>query len=106
MMHRFTTQQDAQDPVMMHDSVIFTMHQDILMKRYEDNKNTVLRHVQELLNQQPNLQGQWSIDIMQNSNEFWLIDMAPAENSAFYEESVPAQLRCPTPENWLPEIKN
>lgn len=48
------------------------------------------------------LQGQWAIDIMQNGDDFWLIDMSLAENSAFYQV-VPTQLRKKTPEQWLPE---
>ena len=46
------------------------------------------------------MKGQWSIDIMQVGNEFYLIDMALAENS-FYYDRVPKELRNPTPENWL-----
>jgi hypothetical protein len=41
---------------------------------------------------------------MQNGNDFWLIDMALAENSAFYRECVPADKRCPTEEDWIPKI--
>ena len=32
-----------------------------------------------------NLTGQWSIDIMQNGDDFWLIDMARATESALVE---------------------
>lgn len=104
MMQRFTAGEDAKDPVMVHDAVIYHMHEETLMNRYEANKDLVIQHAQTLLDHQPDLTGQWSIDIMQNGDEFWLIDMAVAENSAFYEESVPAQLRAPRKENWLPEL--
>lgn len=40
---------------------------------------------------------------MQNGEDFWFIDMALAENSAFYE-CVPECLRKPVEENWLPKI--
>lgn len=77
------------------------MHEDTLMARYEANIEAVVEHVKNIL-PALNLQGQWSIDIMQNGDDFWLIDMALAENSAFYEV-VPPQLRRKIPEQWLPE---
>ena len=64
-----------------HDYVIYTAHEHILTKRYEDNKEKVLSEVQKLL-PDCKLQGQWSIDVMQNGNDFWLIDMARASESS------------------------
>lgn len=64
-----------------HDYVIYTAHEHILAKRYEDNKEKVLSEVKKLL-PDCKLQGQWSIDIMQNENDFWLIDMARASESS------------------------
>ena len=64
-----------------HDYVIYTAHEDVLAKRYEDNKEKVLSEVKKLL-PDCKLQGQWSIDIMQNGNDFWLIDMARASESS------------------------
>lgn len=46
------------------------------------------------------------LDIMQNGDDFWFIDMAVAENSAFYRETVPPALRNPMEENWLPDINH
>lgn len=64
-----------------HDYVVYTAHETVLTKRYEDNKEKVLSEVEKLL---PNcrLKGQWSIDVMQNGDNFWLIDMARASESA------------------------
>lgn len=64
-----------------HDYVIYAAHEDVLAKRYEDNKEKVLSEVKKLL-PDCKLQGQWSIDIMQNGNDFWLIDMARASESS------------------------
>ena len=64
-----------------HDYVIYTAHEDVLAKRYEDNKEKVLSEVKKLL-PDCKLQGQWSIDIMQNGNDFWLIDMARVSESS------------------------
>lgn len=61
-------------------------------------------HVRELL---PGLDlaGQWSLDIMRDGDEYWLIDMAPAERSTFYGQAVPASKRRPMVENWIPELE-
>ena len=72
------------------------------MARYYANKERVLNSVKVLLSNL-DLKGQWSLDVMQNGDDFWLIDMALAENSAFYD-SVPLSLRHPTKENWIPQI--
>lgn len=83
-----------------HDYVVYKAHEEALTKRYEDNKDLVISHVKDIL---PNLglSGQWSLDVMQNGDEFWLIDMARAENSAFYD-CVPKELRKPSREDWMP----
>lgn len=49
--------------------------------------------------------GQWSLDIMRDGDEYWLIDMAPAERSTFYGQAVPASKRRPMVENWIPELE-
>lgn len=102
MKKRFSHGADADTPKMKHDYVIYKMHEETLMKRYTDGKDKVIEHIKEIL---PGLDllGQWSIDIMQNGDDFWIIDMALAENSAFYE-CVPENLRRPLPEEWLPAI--
>ena len=48
------------------------------------------------------LDGQWSLDIMQNGDEFYLIDMALAQNSALNDccsKGLP-ELK----EDWIPNI--
>lgn len=103
MKSRFSQQSDADSPHQIHDYVIYKAHEDKLMARYHENLDTVLAHVREIL-PSIDLPGQWSLDIMQNGDDFWLIDMALAETSAFYENAVPAELRRPTPENWIPKL--
>lgn len=103
MKKRFGDAPDANTPDMIHDYVTYTAQEDKLMQRFNENKDTVVQHIQSLLSD-VNLHGQWSIDIMQNGNKFWLIDMATADTSAFYKETVPEELRCKTPENWIPDI--
>ena len=104
MKQRFGHGSDANSPHQIHDYVIYKAHEEKLMQRYADNEQIILSHIQNDILPNLNLKGQWSLDIMQNGDDFWLIDMALAETSAFYEDCVPAKLRAPTPENWLPEI--
>ena len=101
MKTRFSQENDANSPHQIHDYVIYKAHEDTLMARYKANIETVVEHVKGIL-PALDLQGQWAIDIMQNGDDFWLIDMSLAENSAFYQV-VPTQLRKKTPEQWLPE---
>ena len=100
MKRRFEEHRDGHDE---HDAITYRVHEQTLMTRYEQNKERVTKEVEKLL---PNLDlsGQWSLDIMQNGNDFWLIDMALAENSAGYDTAVPKEKHRPTAEDWLPKI--
>jgi hypothetical protein len=40
-----------------------------------------------------NLEGQWSLDVMQNGDDFYLIDMATADTSALNDVVVPNKIR-------------
>lgn len=102
MLNRFGSCSDANSPHQMHDYVIFKSHEATLMRRYHENVDSVVEHIREFL-PALDLQGQWSIDVMQNGDDFWIIDMAVAENSAFYD-CVPESLRRPSAENWIPDI--
>ena len=103
MKERFEDKSDSDTAKMMHDSVIFRMHEDVLQKRYNDNKDKVVKHIQGVVNDTVGLKGQWSVDVMQNGNDFYLIDMALAQDSAFYQ-IVPEEKRIPTEINWLPVL--
>lgn len=103
MKRRFSEEADADSPHQIHDYVIYKAHERVLMDRYNGNKPDVVAHVRELL-PDLDLKGQWSIDVMQNGDEFWLIDMAPAEQSAFYADAVPAEKRRPIQEDWMPKL--
>ena len=102
MYKRFNKEADKDSADMVHDSVIFLSHENTLMKRYEDHLDDVLRRVGKLI-PKVGLTGQWSVDIMLNGDDLWLIDMAIAENSAFYD-CVPEEKRRPAKENWIPKL--
>lgn len=104
MKRRFGHEADANSPHQIHDYVIYKSHEETLMSRYHENKDRVLSSVGSIL-PDLDLKGQWSMDIMQNGDEFWIIDMALAENSAFYS-CVPESLRIPSEENWIPQLPN
>lgn len=87
----------------IHDVITYNMASERLEKTYNENIGKVKEMMQELLNNNIEMTGQWSVDIMQVKNDFYLIDMALAENS-FYYNSVPKELRKPTTERWL-ELK-
>ena len=103
MTTRFSTGTDANSPHQMHDYVIYKSHEDTLMERFFQNRDKVVEEIEKIL---PNLdlEGQWSIDVMQNGKDFWLIDMALAENSAFYREYVPRKWQKHIEEDWMPKI--
>lgn len=71
----------SENPDMLHDFVTYSANQERLEGRYHENKSFVMDNVEKLL-KDCTLKGQWSIDIMQNGSDFWLIDMAPAHLSA------------------------
>lgn len=102
MKKRFGHMDDADSPHQKHDYIIYLAHEERLMGRYHDNKNLVMEKMEELL-PSIDLHGQWSIDVMQNSDDFYIIDMATAETSALVE-CVPENLLNHVEENWIPEI--
>lgn len=104
MNKRFRDAPDASNPHMRHDAVTYAMRDPSLTRKYGESKDLVAAHVRELL---PGLglAGQWSLDIMRDGDDCWLIDMAPAERSTFYERTVPKGKRRPMVENWMPELE-
>lgn len=103
MKQRFGHEEDSDSPHNKHDYVIYSAYERTLMDRYERNKDLVRAKVEEFLPDVTGLKGQWSVDIMQNGEDFWLIDMALACNSAL-KECVPEGLLKPVEEDWIPKI--
>ena len=103
MKKRFEQEEDSQKAKNVHDAIIYRMHEETLMKRYNENKEVVLKHIKDIL-PDVNLEGQWSVDVMQNGDEFYIIDMALAQSSAL-KECVPAGRLHSTSENWIPKIE-
>lgn len=100
MKKRFAEHRDGHD---VHDEIVYQTYEEKLMSRYNENKDDVIQHIEELV-QELDLSGQWSIDVMQNGEDFWLIDMALAERSFGCDIAVAVEDRHLTPENWIPKI--
>ncbi len=84
-----------------HDYVVYRAHMDTMMERFNQNRSKVEYQITNLIKNM-SLSGQWSIDVMQNGDEFWLIDMATADTSAL-KEYLPCVIK-PREVNWLPEF--
>lgn len=103
MKKRFGDGEDSNDPDMVHDYITYSMAEESLMKRYEENKNKIVEEIGKIV---PYMQihGQWSIDVMQNGDDFYIIDMALAQDSAL-KECVPHHLLKEKKEDWIPVIE-
>lgn len=102
MKKRFGNAKDSGDPDKVHDYIIYCTMEEELMRQYTEQKDTIVEHLKAML---PNihLHGQWSIDIMQNGSDFYIIDMALAANSAL-NSCIPAGKLKIAEEDWLPKI--
>ena len=101
MKKRFSQCDDSDSADMKHDYIIYCKEERRLTETFTNNKDNVTKHIEMLL-KDINLTGQWSIDVMQNGDEFWIIDMAPAYMSAL-SNKLSIQLNKPA-ENWLPDL--
>lgn len=87
----------------IHDYIVFKSYEDKMIEKYNQNKDIIVERLQPIIDKL-GLTGQWSLDIMDDGEQLWFIDMAVAEQSTFYE-SVPAEKRRPVLETWLPQVK-
>lgn len=111
MKKRFGHDEDADSPHQVHDYIIYSMHEDVIMGRYEKNKERVWKELEKML-PDFDLTGQWSIDIMLNGKdadgkeEFWIIDMALARDSALKNYVPDGLLKQDGSDgqDWIPQI--
>lgn len=95
---------EVSSPQERHDYVVYLMHEDVLNKRYNESVQTVLNEMEKVI-PRIKLTGQWSIDVMRNGDDYYIIDMALAENSAL-NDCVPKNLLRVYPQQWLPGESN
>ena len=67
------------------DKVVFHKRAPYIKSEYEENKYMVLNMVAAAMDHVTGLSGPWSIDVMQTGDRFYIIDMAVAEESAYWE---------------------
>ncbi|MHA3723829.1 hypothetical protein ACXR2T_08110 [Leucobacter sp. HY1910] len=103
MKRRFSEMEDADHPDNRHDMVAYLMAEEGLMSRFDQLRAPVAQMVEEML-PRLDLPGQWSLDVMSQGDDLWLIDMARAQTSAFYDTVLEA-LRRPTAEDWLARLQ-
>ena len=101
MKRRFSQESDADTADMKHDYIIYCKEEKRLQSTFDVNKERICEYLRDLI-PDVDLPGQWSLDIMQNGDDFWLIDMALAANSAFVEKK-PVKITAPE-ENWIPKL--
>ena len=102
MKDRFLNHNDADSPHQKHDYVIYTMHEEELNRRYEEALPELKKQVSSII-KDIDLEGQWSLDIMKNGDDYYIIDMALARNSALIE-CVPKDKLKELKEDWLPKL--
>lgn len=95
---------EVSSPQERHDYVVYLMHEDVLNKRYNESVQTVLNEMEKVI-PRIKLTGQWSIDVMRNGDDYYIIDMALAEHSAL-NDCVPKNLLRAYPQQWLPGESN
>ena len=89
----------------MHDLITFKANLPRLNARFEKYKDIVKEKALALLQSESHnrLTGQWSMDVMLSGNDFYIIDMALAEESYFYQ-SIPLEDRRVSKQNWIPVL--
>lgn len=96
--------ENPQDPHKKHDYVVYKTNEAKLNKDYEENVEMLSDNILKLIKNVDRLKGQWSVDIMKNGNDFYLIDMASASESAL-SDCVPKGLLEKNEENWIPTLE-
>lgn len=99
MKKRFAQNRNGHD---VHDAVTYRAQEKHMLEEYHDNIEKLSQELKRLL-PQIDLSGQYSIDIMQNGHDFYLIDMAKAEESAYYD-CIPEKYRKVSATDWMPAL--
>lgn len=87
MKSHFASRAASKDPDAIHDAVTYSLNEESLVARFEEHKDRIVAEVARIL-PALNLKGQWSLDIMKNGEDYYLIDMAIAASSTHYKDIV------------------
>ena len=102
MLKRFGGEADSNTPEKIHDYIVNLSQADRLQETYDANIEMLKEKLMPVV-KSISLPGQWSVDIMQEGNEFYIIDMATAQTS-MYNDCIPENLRRTMEENWIPKL--
>lgn len=102
MMKKFGKDADAGDLDGKHDYITYCAGKDKIMQQFESSRAFVQKQLEKLAKEM-DMHGQWSMDIMQNGDDFFIIDMALAKDSAL-KEYLPVGAVKPVEEDWLPKL--
>ena len=91
------------DPDSTHDYITFTANEVRMISRYNKHRNMIVNKIEQIAGA-IDLPGQWSVDIMQNGDDFYIIDLARAQESVYYD-CIPEEKRKTLVQNWMPEIE-
>lgn len=109
MKRRFGHSSDSDEPDMQHDYIIYSLHEKTLMERFEAHKSDIATRMQSFIDTNAELKelngltGQWSVDVMENGSDYYLIDMATADTSALSHYVPKGRLRT-TKIDWRPQL--
>lgn len=104
VMTKVFAENSSKNPHYYHDYVIYKTHEDVLKTKFELHLNEVIENLKPIISSM-NLSGQWSLDIMQSGNDFYLIDMALASQSAL-NDVIPKDILKNTNDPWLDNMSN
>lgn len=68
------------------DLLTYQQEKEKIISDYIKHKHEVAKEVKIFMDGTTDLKGKWSIDVMKNDEDFWLIDMARMERSALISE--------------------
>ena len=94
VMNRYLSQHahEADDPKHMHNYMTYMSHQDKLNDEFNDHQATIGRELESIL-PTIELSGRYSVDVMKNGEDFYIIDLALTDNSALSEFIVDFKYR-------------
>ncbi|MCJ7843619.1 hypothetical protein MUB24_22660 [Lederbergia sp. NSJ-179] len=67
------------------DQTVYSHEKDRIVKEYRENKEMVVSEVEKYMDGCSGLSGRWSVDVMKNAEDYWIIDMARMERSALVD---------------------
>ena len=68
------------------DKLNYNKEEEKIVSDFDNHKKEVAEEVKKFMDGVTDLSGKWSVDVMKNGEDFWLIDMARMERSALVKQ--------------------